>query len=125
MVSIKAPGVDIKVNIPESVRGDINSDGDMLYPGAQVGGMHIEAGGKGRGDSAVEIRFSSGDSPDKVAGWYRDSARTDFKIDSETREGPAWVLNGHQTDDNSRFKLRLSPRNGGGTDATLSVQDRG
>jgi hypothetical protein len=125
MVSIKAPGVDIKVNIPESVRGDINSGGDTLYPGAQVGGMHIEAGGRGRDNGAVEIRFASGDSPDKVAAWYRDPARKEFKIDTETREGPGFVFNGHETDDNSRFKLRLSPRNGGGTDAILSVQESG
>jgi hypothetical protein len=123
MVSIKAPGVDIKVNIPESVRGDINSGGDTLYPGAQVGGMHIEAGGRGPDNGAVEIRFTSGDSPDKVAAWYRDPARKHFKIDSETGEGAGFVFNGHETDGNSRFKVRLNPRNGGGTDATLSVQE--
>lgn len=123
VVSIKAPGVDIKVNVPEAMRDDINSDGDMLYPGSNFGGMHIEAGGKGPDKGGVEIRFNSTDAPDKVAAWYRDPARKDFKVEGERRDGGAIVLNGHESDDNSAFILRLTPGIGGGTDAALSIQD--
>lgn len=122
-VTIKAPGVDIQVDIPEGIRAgaDVESDSDLIYPGSRLGGVHIEAGSNDQG--AVEIRFSSADATDKVAAWYRDAARTGFKIDSETREGPSFVFNGRETDDNSRFKLRVGPRAGGGTDGTLSVQE--
>jgi len=123
MVSIKAPGVDIKVNIPEAMKDEISSEGDTLYPGSTVEGMHIEAGGGGEKNGAVELRFASADAPDKVAAWYRDPARADIAIDREAREGTGFVFNGHQKDDNSPFKLRLSPRAGGGTDGVLSIQD--
>jgi hypothetical protein len=123
MVTIEAPGVDIKVKIPEGVRNraEVDSDSDLLYPGSTMGGVHIQAGNDDKG--AVEIRFSNPASPEKVAAWYRETARTGFKIDSETREGDGTVFNGHETDDNSRFKLRLSPKAGGGTDGVLSVQE--
>ena len=122
-VTIKAPGVDIKVDIPDSIRerAEVESDSDLIYPGSKVGGVHIEAGESDGG--AVEIRFSSADPVDKVAAWYRDPARTGLKIASEAREGASFVFNGHETDDNSRFKLRIGPRGGGGTDGTLSVRE--
>ena len=121
MVSIKAPGVDIKVDLPDSIRdsASVESDSELLYPGSKVGGVHIEAGGNDQG--AVEIRFSTPDDPAKVAAWYRDAARTHFKIDGAGREGPAYLLNGHEVDDNSRFKLRIAPA-ASGSEGILSVQ---
>ena len=120
--SIKAPGVDIKVDIPASARDDMNADGDsdLLYPGAALGGVHIE-GGKGGG--AVELRFSSADAPDKLFAWYRDPARTEFSIEKAEPEGNGFVLNGRDKDGGDPFKIRLAPKSGGGTDGTLSVAD--
>ncbi|MBA3677392.1 MAG: hypothetical protein H0W74_08315 [Sphingosinicella sp.] len=123
MVTVKAPGVDIKVNIPKSVRNraSVEGDSELIYPGSKVGGIQIK-GGSGDQDDAVVLRFSSLDAPAKIVDWYLDPARTDFKIDSEAREGSVVVLNGHDTDDNSRFRLRLGP-GGKGTDGILSIQD--
>ena len=45
--SIKAPGLDLKLNIPDAIqqRATIDSDSEILYPGATLAGMHVEAGG--------------------------------------------------------------------------------
>lgn len=121
-VSIKAPGVDIKVDIPEGIRANANvsSDGDLLYPGARMSGLHIEGD---EGDGAVELRFTTPDAPDRVAAWYRDPARADFTVDTENREGAGFVFNGREKEDGTPFKLQLTPRNEG-TEGMLSILDR-
>lgn len=124
MVSIDAPGFEMKVAIPDGVRAktNIESDSELIYPGATMRGVHIAAG-KGNG-GAVEIRFATADAPAKVAAWYRDSARTGFTIDRETAEPGGTVFNGRETDGKDAFKLRLAPRDGG-TEGTLSMIDPG
>lgn len=126
MVSIDAPGVDIKVALPQGIRTNMNADNDsaLLYPGSTLSGVHIAAG-EGTGDGAVEIRFTNPDAPDKIAAWYRETAGTDYTIDSAVPEGNGFVINGHQTDDNSAFTITLDSKDGGGTVGRLSVSGNG
>jgi hypothetical protein len=126
--TINAPGFDMKVAIPEGVRNnsDFKSDGEMLYPGSTLSGMHVEAGKKGQSnDGAVEIRFTSTDAPEKVAAWYRDPARKDFSVTSAGQEGDAFVIAGQQKKEGDRFKIRLTPKANGGTDGRLAIQSSG
>ena len=127
--SIKMPGLDMSLSLPKGMADEARAERDskILYPGATLRGMAIAAGqssGKG-GDSEVEIRFSTPDPPDRVAAWYRDPARADgFRLESATREGDAHVIVGTQKRDEHRFKLRLGPRAGGGTDGRLTIRHR-
>lgn len=128
-ISVKAPGFDLKFTLPKGMVGEARAERDskLLYPGAVLRGMAIAAGqdtGKG-GDSEVEIGFSTPDPLDKVAAWYRDPARAEgFRLERAAREGDGWMVTGVQKRDDHRFKLRLSPRAGGGTDGRLMVRHR-
>ena len=100
-------------------------DSKLLYPGATLRGMAIAAGPDSdkSGDSEVEIRFSSPEPVDKVAAWYRDPARAaGFQLERARREGDSWLFSGVQKRDEHRFKLRLSPRPGEGTNGRLTVR---
>lgn len=121
-LSISAPGFDMKLKLPEGVRSnsDLKSDEELFYPGASFAGMHIQAKDESGG---VEIRFSSADATDKVLAWYRDRARTGFTIDSDTRDGAATLLAGEAGTDKDRYKLRLTPAAGGGTEGVLTIID--
>lgn len=129
--SIKGPGFDMKIAIPKGVadQAEVDSDSGLLYPGASLSGMHIEAGGSAapaKKNSGVELRFTSADAPDKVAGWYRDPARAgDFSVASARREGASVVIAGTQKSDGDGFKLRLSPGAAGGTEGRLTLSERG
>jgi hypothetical protein len=133
-VTVKAPGVDISVNIPESVRSRMATRGnsELLPPGAQLGGIHVQGGGQeggSGGDGTVELSFRSDQSPEQLAAWYRDPARgPNFTISSETREGAAFVLGGTtrgegRRGNGGRFTVRISPRQGG-SDGRLLLSDR-
>ena len=127
--SIKAPGFDMKIDIPAGVTSRGESDSDLLYPGSTLSGMHVEAGkdsAKGKGSGGVELRFTTADSADKVAAWYRDPARASgFSIVGQRQEGGALVISGTEKDGGDPFTLRLSPRGGGGTEGRLTLTDRG
>lgn len=126
--SLNVPGFNMKVPIPEGIRNNakIDSDGEMLYPGSTFSGMHVEGGKKGQSDDgAVEIRFTSADSPEKVAAWYRDPARKDFSVVSARQEGDAFVIMGQQKTEADQFKIRLTPKANGGTDGRLAIQSSG
>lgn len=125
--SIEAPGFAMKIDIPESIAesADVDSDSGILYPGSKLSGMHIEASDDKAGSSGVELRFTSPDTPDRIAAWYRDPARAaDFTIASAAREGDAILIRGTEKDDGDPFALRLTPRQGGGSDARLTLRDR-
>jgi hypothetical protein len=126
--SIKAPGFDMKIDIPAGVTSHGDSDSDMLYPGATLSGMHIEGskgGGDGKGDAGIELRFTSPDAPDKVAAWYRDPARaTGFSIAGIRREGADYLISGAEKQDGDPFSLRLTSRSGGGTEGRLTLTDQ-
>jgi hypothetical protein len=127
-LSIKAPGFDMKINIPKGIsdRTDVNDDSQLIYPGAALAGMHIEAGAEaaGKRNSGVELRFTSSEPLDKVAAWYRDPARsTGFSIARIGREGAATIISGTQKSDGDPFSLRLSPAPHGGTEGRLTLTD--
>jgi hypothetical protein len=128
-ISVKAPGFDLKFTLPKGMVGEARAERDskLLYPGAVLRGMAIAAGegsAKG-GDSEVEIGFSTPDPLDKVVAWYRDPARAEgFRLKDASQEGAGWRVTGVQKRDRHRFKLRLSPRPGGGTDGRLAVRHR-
>ena len=123
-VAIKAPGLDLSVSIPMEVTGQGEHDGKLLYPGATPTGVYIAGGEDGNGE--VEIRFRSGDTPAKVAAWYRDPARApDFELGDAKQEGSDFVASGTQKEDGQSFRLRLAPHAQGGTDGRLVIRDRG
>lgn len=125
--SIKAPGVDIKVAIPEGIRNNaqVNSESDILYPDATFSGMHVEAQKNGtEKQGGVEIRFTSPTAPEQIAAWYRDPARKDFTVTSAAREGDDFVIAGRQKD-NDDFNIRLTPKANGGTDGRIGIQSGG
>ena len=123
--SIDAPGFDLKINIPEGMKdGMVNSDSEILYPGAQLSGMHVNADGQGNARDKVELRFTSADAPDKVAAWYRDGARAEtFAIASAVEKNGTYTLSGTEVEDGDPFTLQLA-RRGEGTDARLTLQDK-
>lgn len=126
-LSIKAPGFDMKINIPEGLADQADTDNALIYPGATLGGMHIEAGSEkaGKRNSGVELRFTSSDPVDKIAAWYRDPARAaGFSTASTRREGEAVLISGTQKSDGDPFSLRLSPGPAGGTEGRLTLTDR-
>ncbi|HEV2746905.1 MAG TPA: hypothetical protein VGW34_06365 [Allosphingosinicella sp.] len=128
--SVKAPGFDLKFDIPDGMaqNAEFDSDSEVVYPGATFSGMHIEAGERGAGgdNSAVELRFTSADAPDKIAAWYRDPARAEaFAIVSAARDGDGFVISGRQAKEGDTFKVRLAPRGGGGTDGRLILDQQG
>ncbi|MFL6845074.1 MAG: hypothetical protein ACJ8ER_09365 [Allosphingosinicella sp.] len=128
-ISVKAPGFDLTFSLPKEVTGEarIDRDSKFFYPGATMRGIAIASGpgGDKGGDSEVEMRFSTVDPLDKVFAWYRDPARADgFRLDQAKREGDGYVLTGVQKRDRHPFKLRLNPRDGGGTDGRLTVRHR-
>ena len=126
-ISVKAPGFDLKLSLPKGMADEARAERDskILYPGAVLRGMAIAAGqssGKG-GDTEVEIGFSTADPVASVIAWYRDPARAEgFRLESAVRDGDAWRATGVQKRDGHRFKLRLAPRPGGGTDGRLTVR---
>jgi len=128
-VSINAPGVQMKINIPEGLRREasIHDDGGLVYPGSTMSGMHIEGGSDGRqggSDGQVELRFTTADSADAVARWYQDPARApDFTISSATRNGAAYIFAGIRKDGDGRFRIQIAPRQGGGTDGRVLLSD--
>jgi len=127
--TVSAPGFNMSIDVPEGLRdNDMDDNNDLLYPGAQFGGIHIQgspersAGGGQRG--SVELRFTTADAPDRVAAWYRDPARGEnFTIQSAGREGNAFVFAGTGRRDNDRFALRVTPRSGGGSEGRLVLSD--
>jgi hypothetical protein len=128
-VSIKAPGFDLKFSLPKGIAGEarVERDSKLLYPGAVLRGMAIAAGqGDDKGEnSEVEIGFSTPQPVEAVAAWYRDPARKEgFRLERADQDGEGWTVTGIQKRDRHRFKLRLSPRPGGGTDGRLTVRHR-
>lgn len=127
-LSISAPGFEMKINIPESIRREagINDDSGVIYPNSRFSGIHVEGGSDdARNDGEVELRFASDDPPATVVRWYRDPARaTDFTVSSAAREDEAVVIAGTTTDNDGEFRAHLSARAGGGTDGRVVLADR-
>ena len=127
-LSIDAPGFEMKIDIPEGMerQAGIDDDSGVIYPNSTFSGIHVQGGdGGAEGEGEVELRFASNDAPDRVAAWYRDAARSaDFSVGSARREAQAIVIAGTVRDGGSPFRVRLEPRQGGGTDARVVLADR-
>ncbi|HYG29491.1 MAG TPA: hypothetical protein VD887_04670 [Allosphingosinicella sp.] len=126
-LSIRAPGIDIAINVPDAMRSRARAgtDSDVLPPGAQVSGLHVQGNGSdAAARDSVELRFVSAEAPEQVAAWYRDPARReDFTISSARREDREIVLGG-ASQDGGPMTVRLSPGTGAGTDGRLILVDR-
>lgn len=127
-ITVKGRGVDMTFVLPKAMRGEAKADKNskMLYPGATIGGLAIVgsqgASDKGGGDSEVEFRFTTADPPDRVAAWYRDPARAkELTVTNAVKDGNDLVIAGRQPGDVHPFKVRLSPRSGGGTEGRLTI----
>lgn len=127
-ISIDAPGFDMKLNIPDAIRANVGTDGDILYPGAKLSGLHVQANAdKGGSDQdSVELRFTASEAPAAVAAWYRDPARAkQLSVSSAEQQGAGYRIAGTSKDDGDPFTLTLTPASGGGTEGRIMLQDRG
>lgn len=127
-VSVKGPGIDLAINLPDALRGRLQVDADsrIMPPGATVSGMHVQGDGgeEGSGRDSVELRFTVPDSPESVAAWYRDPARAnDFAVASAAREGEEIVLSG-EAREGGPFTVRLRAQDGRATAGRLVLVDR-
>lgn len=129
--SIDAPGFALKFDIPAGLaeRATVDSDGGVVYPGASISGLHIQANKRGDADSeraTVELNFTSKDRMETVIAWYRDPARArDVAISSFAAEGDGFVIKGTRKDGGDPFTVRLTPASGGGTNGQANIVDRG
>lgn len=127
-VTIEAPGFNMSVDIPEGIRASAHMDEDsgLLFPGATFSGIHVQGRPEdthGQSHGEVELRFTTGEGPDRVVAWYRDPARgEDFTIQSAARDGDAFVLQGTGRQDDDHFTLRLTGQ-GTGTEGRLVLSD--
>lgn len=129
-ISIKAPGFDLAISLPEQMANEARADRDskILYPGSTISGLAVAAGpgGNRSGESEVEMRFTTTDPLATVLAWYRDPARSDgFRLEGVARDGDAYLVRGIQNKDRHPFKVRLTSRAGGGTDGRLTIHHRG
>ena len=125
-LTIKAPGLDIGLSIPEGLarQARVNSDSEVIYPGAKIAGIHVAGGESGGGE--VEMRFTTPDAVEKVVAWYRDPARGQgFALEVVVREGNGFVVSGTQTGDKHGFRATLTPASGGGTEGRVLLRESG
>jgi hypothetical protein len=125
-ISIDAPGFDMKLNIPEALRAELGSEGDVIYPGSKLGGLHVQASkNQAGGQGSVELRFTTADAPAKVAAWYRDPAQArELTVTAAQQQGQGYRIVGTSKGDNDPFTLTLTPAGGGGTEGRIVLQDR-
>jgi hypothetical protein len=128
-LSVKAPGIDIAITVPDAVRGRANAnvESDFLPPGSRASGFHVQGDGgdPAAGRDSVEIRFISPQPPSEAAAWYKDPARrAKFTIaGAEPAEGEM-VLTG-TTAQGAPIRVHLAARSDGtGTDGRLVLIDR-
>jgi len=123
-ISIDAPGFDMKLSIPDALRTQVGTDGDVIYPGSKLSGLHVQAN-EGEAQDSVELRFTTGDAPAKVAAWYRDPNQAkELKVSSAQAEGQRWRIAGTTKDGGAPFTLTLTPAAGGGTEGRVVLRDQ-
>jgi hypothetical protein len=126
-LSIKAPGIDIAIEVPDAVRdrAQANVRSEFLPPGSRVRGFHVQGdgGNHAAGRDSVEIRFTAPQPPSDVVGWYNDPARRPkFTISGAERAEGEQVLTG-TTAEGAPVRVHLAAR-GTGTDGRLVLVDR-
>lgn len=124
-VSIDVPGFAMKIDIPKGWSDNviIDSDSQIMPPGAKMRGVSVKAGREGERDG-VELRFTAPDAPAKVAEWYRDDAKlNELAIASVTERDGVYTVTGTQKDDGDPFTLQLSGAEEGGTAGVLTFTE--
>lgn len=125
-LTVKGPGVDLSIRIPDAVRERAAVDGEsrVIPPGATLSGMHIQAG-EDQGGGGVELGFTLPEPPARVAAWYRDPARApEIRIRSASEANGETRLSGTTGQGGGTFTVRLRPREGGGTAGRVAISDR-
>lgn len=126
-LTVETPGFNLSIDIPESIqaRAHVDEDSGLIYPGSEFVGMHVQGRPEkaGESDGEVEMRFTSADPAERVAGWYRDPARAqDLTVEGARRDGNAFIISGTGRQDNERFTVTIAPR-GSGSEARLVLSD--
>ncbi|HEX8193744.1 MAG TPA: hypothetical protein VF552_12680 [Allosphingosinicella sp.] len=126
-LSIKAPGIDIAVAVPDAVRdrARANVESEFMPPGSRVRGVHIEGdgGNLAAARDSVEIRFTAQQAPADVVAWYRDAARRPkFTISGAERAEGEQILTG-TTAEGAPLRVHIAAREAG-TDGRLVLVDR-
>ena len=124
--SIDTPDFDMKIRIPKGLQqnAEINGDSKIFPPGATFRGMHIQ-GGEG-GSAGVEMRFSDPRPPRELARWYEADAggtSSEYTVQTVEQQGDSYVIMGETIEDRDSFTVRLTPRQNGGTDGRLAIQE--
>ena len=103
-------GSNVPVDLP---------DGFSLYPGASVVSNTVVK--QGAGGSGTLVMMTSGDSPEKIAGFYRQQAeKAGIEIQMEMTTNGAQIIGG-ESGDGLTFSIMASPDGEGGTSAQLTV----
>lgn len=117
--SLKADGVDIKIDLPKSLI-EKSQKSDDLYPGSKILGVDINStsnndNGSSESKAVVNVKFFAPDEPRKVAQYFANK----FKD-----EGGSASLNGTnvsgKTKDGQDYKLTLDP-DGNGSRGLLAI----
>lgn len=121
-LTVSAPGFNMSMSLPGD-HAQVDDNDELIYPGATIDGIHVQGSG-GNSDDQVELRFTSPDAGDRIVAWYRDPARSaEFTVAGVTQEGATHVVTG-AVDGRDPFTLRISPREGGGSEGRLVLTDR-
>jgi hypothetical protein len=126
-LSIKAPGIDIAIAVPDAVRerAQANVESEFLPPGSRARGIHVEGdgGNMSAGRDSVEIRFAAPQPPAEIVRWYNDPARrAKFTMSGAERAEGEQILTG-TTAQGAPIRVHLAAR-GTGTDGRLVLVDR-
>ena len=124
-ISIKVPGFEGKMNIPGvELGGDhVDIEGMKLYPGSTLHGINV-TDHKGAGNGAVDMRFTSPATPDKVAAYYAAAARDNgFTAINVTRSAAAATLTATNSGGDP-MTITMTPDKAGTTGRIL-IKDKG
>jgi hypothetical protein len=121
-VSINAPGFGLNMNLPAALKAQIGGDGQLIFPGASMSGLNVNAGAAG---GNVQLSFATPAAVQEVLAWYQDPARaiamTGLSV-QQTADG--YRISGRAADGGGPFTLQLSPGAGGGTQGQLNLSDQ-
>ncbi len=96
---------------------DFLPDFAPLYPGAKVSGG---AGGDSEGGVGGMVSFETGDSAEKVVGWYKAQAgKAGMKVAAEMTMGDSRMIAAQDEANGRSFQVQVGPKEGGGSAGTL------
>lgn len=117
--SLKANGIDINIDIPQSIIEKSNRSDD-LYPGSKILGVDINSSsnnndGSSEAKAVVNLKFFAPDEPKKVAQYFADK----FKDEGGSASLRGTSVSG-KTKDGQDYKLTLNP-DGNGSRGVLAI----